>query len=150
MRRKMTSEEIRQYLDKPLLARLATSDAGWPHVVPVWFQYDGEHFWIPAQARTVKVGHVRRDKRVGLIIDTCKEPMSIFNVKQVMVKGEAELVKDLDLETNPSTSRTFSIYRRYLGNDSENTTQLVSKLLTIERYLIKVKPVRIVAISEEW
>ena len=149
MRRKIKSDEIRQYLDKPLLARLATSDAGWPHVVPVWFEFDGENFWIPAQAKTVKVGHVRRDKRVSLIIDTFKEPISKFNVKQVMVKGEAELVKDQDLETNPSKSRTISIYRRYLGKGSENA-ELVSKLLTIERYLIKVKPVHIVAISEEW
>ncbi len=149
MRRKMKPDEIRQYLDKPLLARLATSDAGWPHVVPVWFEFDGKNFWIPAQAKTVKVEHVKRDKRVSLIIDTYKEPISKFNVKQVMVKGEAELVKDQDLETNPSKSRTISIYRRYLGKESENA-ELVSKLLTIERYLIKVKPVHIVAISEEW
>ena len=66
-----------------------------------------------------------------------------------MVKGEAELVKDLDLEINPSTAKTISVYRRYLGKESENT-DLISKLLAIERYLIKVKPVRIVAISEEW
>ncbi len=65
MRRIMKSDEIRQYLDKPLLARLATSDAGWPHVVPVWFEFDKENFWIPAQAKTVKVEHVRRDKRVS-------------------------------------------------------------------------------------
>ena len=84
-----------------------------------------------------------------MIIDTYKEPISKFNVKQVMVKGEAELVKDHDLETNPSKSRTISIYRRYLGKESGNA-ELVSKLLAIERYLIKVKPVRIVAISEEW
>lgn len=149
MRRKMKPDEIRQYLDEPLLARLATNDAGWPHVVPVWFEFDGEDFWVPAQAKTVKVGHVRRDKRVSLIIDTYKEPICNFNVKQVMVKGEAELVKDHDLETNPSKSRTISIYRRYLGKESENA-ELVSRLLTIERYLIKVKPLHIVAIREEW
>ena len=136
MRLKMKSEEIRQYLDKPLLARLATSDAGWPHVVPVWYEFDGEHFWIPAQAKTAKVEQIRRDKRVGLIIDTYKEPISKFNVKQVMVKGEAELVKDLDLEINPSTAKTISVYRRYLGKESENT-DLISKLLAIERYQSK-------------
>jgi nitroimidazol reductase NimA-like FMN-containing flavoprotein (pyridoxamine 5'-phosphate oxidase superfamily) len=104
MRRNMKSDEIRQYLDKPLLARLATNDVGWPHVVPVWFEFDGGNFWIPAQAKTVKVEHVRRDKRVSLIIDTYKEPISKFNVKQVTVKGEAELVKDQDLETNQEQS----------------------------------------------
>lgn len=115
MRAKMNSEEIRQYLNKPLIARLASSDAGWPHVVPVWFEFDGENFWIPTQAKTVKVEQIRRDKRVSLIIDTYTEPISKFNIMQVMVKGEAELVKDRDLETNPSASRTISVYRRYLG-----------------------------------
>jgi nitroimidazol reductase NimA-like FMN-containing flavoprotein (pyridoxamine 5'-phosphate oxidase superfamily) len=59
----MKSEEIRQYLDRSLLARLAITDAGWPHVVPVWFEFDGEKFWIPAQAKTAKVEHIRKDKR---------------------------------------------------------------------------------------
>lgn len=132
-----------------MLARLATSDAGWPHVVPVWFEFDGENFWIPAQAKTVKVEHIRRDKRVSLIIDTYTEPISKFNITQVMVKGEAELFQDHDLETNLATSRTISVYCRYLGKQSENP-ELVSKLLTIERFLIKVKPVHIVAIREQW
>jgi nitroimidazol reductase NimA-like FMN-containing flavoprotein (pyridoxamine 5'-phosphate oxidase superfamily) len=149
MRVKMNAEETRQYLDEALIARLATSDAGWPHVVPVWFEFDGEIFWIPAQAKTAKVEHIRRDKRVSLVIDTYTVPMSEFNIRQVMVKGEAELVKDKDLETNPSGSRTISVYRRYLGKGSENT-KLVSQLLAKERYLIKVEPVRIVAVREKW
>ena len=149
MRVRMKPEEIRQYLDRPLLARLATSDAGWPHVVPVWFEFDGENFWIPAQAKTVKVEHIRRDKRVSLIIDTYTEPISKFNITQVMVKGEAELVKDHDLETNPSRSRTISVYRRYLGKESENS-EFISKLLTLDRFLIKVNPLRIVALREQW
>ena len=149
MRVSMSSEEIREYLDKPLLARLATSEAGWPHVVPVWFEYDGENFWIPVQAKTAKVEHIRRDKRVGLIIDTYVEPISKFNITQVMVKGEAELVKDHDLDINPSRARTMGVYRRYLGKESENA-EFVSKLLAIERFLIKVKPVHITAIRERW
>lgn len=66
-----------------------------------------------------------------------------------MIKGEVELVKDHDLETNPAKLRTISVYSRYLGKESENT-ELVSKLLTIERFLIKVRPVRTVAIREQW
>jgi len=66
-----------------------------------------------------------------------------------MVKGEAELVKDPDLEANPLGSRTVSVYRRYLGKEAESS-ELVSRLLTIERYLIKVTPIRSVAIREQW
>jgi nitroimidazol reductase NimA-like FMN-containing flavoprotein (pyridoxamine 5'-phosphate oxidase superfamily) len=149
MRFKMGSAEVRRYLNEPLLARLATNDGGWPHVVPVWFEFDGESFWVPAQAKTTKVEHIRRDKRVGLVVDTYAEPISKFNVKQVIVKGEAELVRDSKLETNPSASRTISIYGRYLGKTPE-TTDLVARLLKIDRYLIKIKPVRIVATREKW
>jgi len=38
----------------------------------------------------------------SLIIDSYAKPISKFNITQVMVKREAELVKDHDLETNPS------------------------------------------------
>ena len=136
-------------MNQPLIARLATIDAGWPHVVPVWFEFDGDNFWVPAQARTLKVQHIRRDRRVGIVIDTYTEPISKFNVKQVMVRGEAELVRDPDLETNPSASRTMSIYRRYLGKIAGNT-DFVATLLKIDRYLIKIRPVGIVAIREKW
>ena len=149
MRVRMSSEEVHRYLSQPLLARLATSEGGWPHVVPVWFEFDGENFWIPVQAKTVKVEHIKRDKRVSLIIDTYVEPIGKFNITQVMVKGEAELVKDPDLETNPKQSRTVSVYRRYIGKESENT-ELISKLLSIDRFLIKIHPVRIIAIREQW
>jgi nitroimidazol reductase NimA-like FMN-containing flavoprotein (pyridoxamine 5'-phosphate oxidase superfamily) len=149
MRVKMSPEEIREFLAKPLLARLATSEVGWPHVVPVWFEFDGENFWIPVQAKTAKVDHIKRDKRVSMVIDTYVEPISKFNITQVMVKGKAELIKDPDLKTNPSKSRTISIYRRYLGKEADNI-KLVSKLLAIERFLIKVTPIDTIAIREQW
>jgi len=56
------------------------SDSGWPHVTPVWFEYDGENFWVPTQATTKKATDVKKDKRVGLIIDTLTEPISKFNI----------------------------------------------------------------------
>jgi len=145
---KMSREEIRQYLSQPLVARLATSANGWPHVTPVWFEYDGEHFWVPTQATTEKVKHVGKDKRVGLIIDTFIEPIGKFNVTQVVVKGEAELVNVPSCEgQNPFSLRTLSIWHRYLGDEPEQT---LKNRLSIERYLIKIKPIRIHAIREQW
>jgi len=148
MRSEMSREEIREYLSYPLIARLATTDNGWPHVTSVWFEYDGENFWVPIQATTKKAIHVKKDKRVGLIIDTFTEPISKFNITQVIVKGEAELIKVPSTDTpDPFRSRTLSIWHRYLGDEPEQT---LNKRLTIERYLLKIKPVKIVAIREQW
>jgi nitroimidazol reductase NimA-like FMN-containing flavoprotein (pyridoxamine 5'-phosphate oxidase superfamily) len=148
MKTEMTREEIRSYLSKPLVARLATSDNGWPHVTPVWFEYDGENFWVPTQASTKKATHVKKDKRVAIIIDTFTEPISKFNITQVVVKGEAELIKVPSVEGfDPLKSRTMSIWHRYLGDEPENA---LKNRMKIERYLIKIKPVKVYAIRDRW
>ena len=148
MKSEMTQEETRSYLSKPLLARLATSDDGWPHVTSVWFEYDGEYFWVPTQAATKKAMHLRKDKRVGMIIDTFTEPISKFNITQVVVKGEAELMEVPSVEgPDPLKSRTMRIWRRYLGDELEKT---VKNRLKIQRYLIKIKPVKMYAIRDQW
>lgn len=148
MRCNMTREEIRKYLSEPHVARLATSHDGWPHVTPVWFEYDGETFWIPIQATTRKATHVKKDKRVGLLIDTFTEPMAKFNITQVVVKGEAELIKVPSGEgADPLRSRTMSIWHRYLGDEPEN---VLKNRLRTERYLIKIRPLKIHGIREQW
>jgi len=144
----MSREDIREYLSKPLIARLATSDGGWPHVTSVWFEYDGENFWVPIQATTRKAMHIRKDKRVGLIIDTFTEPISKFNITQVVVKGEAELIRVPSVEgPDPLKVRTMSIWHRYLGDEPEKA---LKKRLEIERYLIKIRPVKMYAIRDRW
>ncbi len=144
----MNREEIRSYLSKPLVARLATSDNGWPHVTPVWFEYDGENFWVPTQATTKKATHVKNDQRVAIIIDTFTEPINKFNITQVVVKGEAELIKVPSVEGfDPLKSRTMSIWHRYLGDEPENA---LKNRMKIERYLIKIRPVKMYAIRDRW
>ena len=61
---------LNEFLREPNLARVATLDEhGEPHVVPAWFWWDGESFWIGAQAEDAKVANVRRRGRAGIEID---------------------------------------------------------------------------------
>jgi len=148
MRSEMSREEILEYLSQPLIARLATSDNGWPHVTAVWFEYDGAKFWVPTQAATKKAAEVKKDKRVGLIIDTFTEPISKFNVTQVVVKGEAELIQVPSTEgPDPLKSRTMSVWHRYLGDEPE---EVLKNRLRIERCLIQIKPLKMHAVRERW
>ena len=61
---------MREFLAEPNLARVATIDeSGEPHVVPAWYWWDGESFWIGAQATDQKVANARRRGRAGIEID---------------------------------------------------------------------------------
>lgn len=61
---------LNEFLREPNLARVATIDeSGEPHVVPAWYWWDGESFWIGAQATDAKVANARRRGRAGIEID---------------------------------------------------------------------------------
>jgi len=48
---------IDEFLARPLLARLATADpaTGQPHIVPLWYGWDGTSIWISAFRSTRKI-----------------------------------------------------------------------------------------------
>ncbi|MEO7117340.1 MAG: pyridoxamine 5'-phosphate oxidase family protein [Candidatus Limnocylindrales bacterium] len=79
---------LAEFLDEPNLSRVATVDAdGDPHVVPAWFHWDGERFFIGSQAEDHKVANVRRAGRVGLEIDG-----DIRRKRGILVRGSAWIV----------------------------------------------------------
>jgi PPOX class probable F420-dependent enzyme len=59
----------REFLQKPLLARMSTVDPdGYPHTVPVWFLLDGDEIAIIAVRDTRKVAHIQANSRGALSI----------------------------------------------------------------------------------
>lgn len=55
----MFTDEVREFLKKPLIARLGTVDAkAYPHVVPLWFDVDGDDLIIISDRKTRKVDHI--------------------------------------------------------------------------------------------
>lgn len=87
----MTDAEYRSFLlDHARTASLATVRAdGRPHVVPIWFDLDGEIFVFTSGETTVKARNMRRDARVSLCVDD-EEPPFHF----VLVEGTAEMTAD--------------------------------------------------------
>ena len=52
-------ETVREFLQKPLTARLGTVDAkGYPHIIPLWFDVDGDDLIIISDRKTRKVDHI--------------------------------------------------------------------------------------------
>ena len=58
-------------LDQPVLARIATAQAKslQPHVVPVWFLWDGDNLWISAFSSTRKLKDLASNPRCAVLIE---------------------------------------------------------------------------------
>lgn len=124
------------FLAAPLLARLATASPGTlqPHVVPVWYEWDGEILWISSYESTRKIGELRDNPRCAVVIDVAE---NVDGVSAVVFEGEAELiaaprefVRDMALR----------IYARYMGPDGVLAPEPQEWANSPENLIIKVTP----------
>lgn len=80
---------LEPFLEEPNLARIGTVDgAGDPHLVPVWFHWDGSSFLVGAQAEDHKVENLRRRGRAALEIDS-----DLRRKRGILVRGRASLIE---------------------------------------------------------
>lgn len=119
------------------LARLATCNPVTlqPHVVPVWYEWDGDSIWISSFRSTRKVREIEVNSRVSLVIDA---PGEDGPAPGVVFEGQAELITDPAL----GVERGASIYRRYLGPQGVLETEPQSWLHDPEHLLIRIVPQR--------
>jgi nitroimidazol reductase NimA-like FMN-containing flavoprotein (pyridoxamine 5'-phosphate oxidase superfamily) len=135
---KMTSDQIMQRLSAPLIARLATVDPRdmQPHVVPVWYEWDGESLWISSFSSTRKNRDLARNPYAAAVID--EAPSGVENWA-VIFEGPVELV------TEPKDflhQKTEAIYRRYLGAEGVLESDPQSWIRDPENTLIKLTPTK--------
>jgi general stress protein 26 len=65
----MFTNKIREFLQKPLIARMSTIDPlGYPHTVPVWFMPDGDQLVVISVRNTRKVGHILANPKGAITI----------------------------------------------------------------------------------
>ena len=65
--RKLTPEEIVEFLAGPVVARVATVDEeGLPYITPVWEEWDGAALWIVPHERSVWVRHLLTHPQVAI------------------------------------------------------------------------------------
>jgi nitroimidazol reductase NimA-like FMN-containing flavoprotein (pyridoxamine 5'-phosphate oxidase superfamily) len=130
-----------EFLHRPLIARLATCspETLQPHVVPVWYEWDGDCIWISSFRSTRKIGEIRRNPRVSLVVDT--DPNGDGGGHTVIFEGPAELLED----PAQGVERGYHIYARYLGPEGALAPEPQSWLHDPEHLLIKIIPVTIYA-----
>ncbi|MBF6606240.1 MAG: pyridoxamine 5'-phosphate oxidase family protein [Chloroflexi bacterium] len=140
----LARSEIDQLLRRSLIARLATVDPdGYPAIVPVWHDWDGEAAWLVARAEARFVQDIRRDARVGLSVVADDDPDL-----RVQLRGRATIVDG----PGPLAGRMLEIALA-MGERYEGPAGLtyVEATRAWPRCLIRIDPVRIVAWgSPEW
>lgn len=90
---------IKSLIDEARVARLATVDSeNIPHVVPVVFVFDGEHYYVPVDEKTKKdklgtlkrVKNIQQNPNIALLLDKYDEDWS--KLLFVMIHGKASLI----------------------------------------------------------
>ena len=129
---------VNTFLAEPRIARMATANReGQPHVVPVWYAWDGNTLWISAYADTRKVKDLQENPLISVAIDEVslegKTQAVILEGKAVLLYEPAELLK-----------RQFTwIYSRYVGADHVLEPTYQDWINDPQNTLIKLTPNKI-------
>jgi PPOX class probable F420-dependent enzyme len=123
-------------LSEPLLARIATAspDDLQPHVVPVWFLWDGESVWISSYSSTRKIRELQGNPKCSIVIDTSGRPDGL---SAVLFEGRAELVTEPREFVREMVTR---VYARYLGPEGVLAAEPQEWIHSPENLLIKLTP----------
>lgn len=132
---------IEAVLAEPVLARLATTNPKTmqPHVVPVWFMWDGSSVWISSFVSTRKIRELKHNPQGAVLIESKQEDS---HLTAVLLEGTVELVAEPRDKVSEIASR---IYLRYLGLEGVQEAEPQSWLKDPENLLIKLTPRRIIS-----
>jgi PPOX class probable F420-dependent enzyme len=136
--------DVLDLLVRPLVARLATiDDAGFPAIVPVWFEWAGGRFSIVARAQAAYVADVRARPRVGLSIVDDADPD-----RRIQVRGVAGLAGD----PGPLVGATLGLARRLAARyEGDAGLEYIERSRAWPRVLVRIEPKRALAwTSGDW
>jgi len=131
---------VQALLEAPLVARLATANPRTlqPHVVPVWFEWDGEALWISSFDSTRKMREIKANPLVSISIDVAGDGGS---ARGILFEGAAEIISDPAVVA----PRSVSIYQHYLGVEGAREPEPASWAVDPDNRLIRLAPQAIFA-----
>jgi PPOX class probable F420-dependent enzyme len=115
--------DIEEFIQRVRVARLATIDSEFkPHLVPVVFVFDGNHFFIPVDEKRKKtkpeklrrIKNIQGNPNVALLIDEYSEDWS--RLAFVMIQGTASVVKSrpqADIQLKQALKKLTTKYTQY-------------------------------------
>lgn len=126
-------DEMQEFLDGPVVARIATVDSkGDPYVTPVWQEWDGEVMWVIPRAKTIFARHLIRFPRCSV---SCAKDTSPYT--RVLFRGSAEIVEGPALMHGEWLEIARRMAVRYLG---ERGPEYLEPSRVRPRYLVRITP----------
>lgn len=142
--RGLTKEEIDEFLEKPIIARLATvKPDGSPYITPVFQEWDGEVMWIIPREKSTFVRYMEENPQVAVSCAIDESPYT-----RVLIEGKAEIVEGpVKLEGQIwEIGKKMSL--RYMG---ERGPEYAERTIDRPRYLVKIMPEKLTSWSGvEW
>ena len=114
--------DIEEFIERARVARLATIDSEFkPHLVPVVFVFDGNHFFIPVDekrktAKPEKLKRIRNihdNPNVTLLIDEYSEDWT--KLAFVMIQGKASVTtkEERNIQVREAYKKLMTKYLQY-------------------------------------
>ncbi len=131
---RLDDQEITEFLELPLIARLAClDDDGWPYVVPCWHEWDGASFWVVPRQRSAWARYLEREPRCAITVDEDGRQ------RKVVAQCRAHLVERPNLGGAwVSVAERMSL--RYLG---ENGPRYLEPTMDKPRWLFRLEPTKV-------
>ena len=115
-----------------------------PHLVPVWFVWDGsEAILIVSEPENQKIRNIRQNNHVTLALETAQGGDDV-----VLIEGDAELVEDETLAFQISHPTLAVAYIEKYGQKIEQMGQTLESLIMSYRQPIHITLTRIVSWTE--
>ncbi len=134
----LSPEALDALLREPIVARLGTIDAdGYPVIVPIWTEWDGEAIWLVARAKADYSANLRARPKITLSIvrDDAADTRALILGRAEIVEGPGPLSGRLEV-----VARRMA--RRYEGAEGD---RYIEESMNWPRLLVRVVPDRIVS-----
>jgi nitroimidazol reductase NimA-like FMN-containing flavoprotein (pyridoxamine 5'-phosphate oxidase superfamily) len=103
-----------ELLSQPVLARIATVnlETGQPHLVPLWYLWDGASLWISGFRSTRKFRELLAHPKCAVLVEPVDAKVS--KLQAVLFEGSAQVITSPRQLVEEMSTR---IYLRYLGEE---------------------------------
>ncbi len=115
----MTPEERDAYLAHERVCRVASVGAdGNPHVTPLWFIWDGAHFWLNSIVKSQRWVDLQRRPNIAIVVDGGRE---FFELHGVEIEGSVSVIGEVPREITPNAQLApieLAFARKYSNSES--------------------------------
>jgi nitroimidazol reductase NimA-like FMN-containing flavoprotein (pyridoxamine 5'-phosphate oxidase superfamily) len=132
--------ELDEFLAQPLLLKLAcVRPDGWPYVIPLWYAWYEHKLYVVGRERAVWIGYIRREPRVGVLIDE-----DVQRHRRVQMTARAAVVEG-PAPRGQGSPRWHALDRLLVGRYMADEQGQAYRQLTADRprYLIEITPLQV-------